>query len=186
MHASGSFTLSTPLAANLSFYSAISKLTSYSFSNGITTFTSSDPNSRFATLVVSTDSAGNITNAILELVEWQTGSSPHSVGDRTAELSIDTYSPSSLTRNNAPCVIVGPDPATFIPDSCNSYGPIGFPLDPAESIATITSASESVSSGPVPTGVPALSEWGGGILTGLLVGVAWLSLRRQGRLTPSA
>lgn len=186
MHVSGSFTLSTPLAPNLSFYSPTGQLTSFSFSNGITTFSSSDPNSRLANFLVSTDSAGNITNTILDLDEWQTGSSPHSAGDRTAELSINTYDPLTFGRNNAPCFLVGISPTTSVADSCNSYGGVGGALDSAESTAFVLSGSWSVSSAPTPAGAPALNEWGGIILTGLLIAVAWRSLRRQERLTPGA
>src|SRR5271168_4093332 len=62
LSASGNFTTSAALAANLSNAVIASDITSYSFSDGLNSFASSDPETRLQRFSVSTDSNGNITS----------------------------------------------------------------------------------------------------------------------------
>jgi hypothetical protein len=59
-------------------------VTSYSFNDGINSYSSGDPNTRFSIFIISTDAAGNIIAGASEvqIQLWQSGSSPHTGGGR--------------------------------------------------------------------------------------------------------
>src|SRR5271167_475911 len=57
---SGSFTVATALAANLSVDTISGELVSYSFTNGLTTFSNTTPGITIDAFYVSTDSSGHI------------------------------------------------------------------------------------------------------------------------------
>jgi hypothetical protein len=105
------------LPNNLVSYANItSQVTNFSFTDGLNTFSSANPNMRVGAFFVQTDAGGNVTIADLSGWLWQTGSTPHSSGDRVAFMQIDTP---DLAYNNGSCPAVGP---TFsgVPDSCAS------------------------------------------------------------------
>ena len=79
---SGSFSLASPLAANLNDFT-ISNVLSFSFSDGHHTFTESTADLRAAIFDVSTDASGNIINWQIEI---GTNFSPSSLGDQRAGL----------------------------------------------------------------------------------------------------
>jgi hypothetical protein len=79
---SGSFSLASPLAANLNDFT-ISNVLSFSFSNGPHTFTESTADLRVATFSVSTDASGNIINWQIEI---GTNFSSSSIGGQRAGL----------------------------------------------------------------------------------------------------
>ena len=113
MRISGWFTTDSPLPPNLPGVTEISPLvTSFRFTDGINSFSSSDPNVRRIQFAVGTDSTGNIlrggdTSIVLQL--WQTGSAPHSTTDRLAFLIIDVMQ--DTAGNNGPCPNVVPGPS---------------------------------------------------------------------------
>jgi len=174
MNLSGSFTVAAPLGTSLVNQNIASQLTSYSFSDGITTFASTDPNSRIFDFVVSTGASGNITSAEIFLEEWQSGASPHMSGDRVALVFIGAGG-TTLAYDNASAIFVGTAPSG-VADASTITTP-----DDATSIANGPSGTWMVS---VPT--PTLGEWETIFLGGLLVTFALLRLRRQERGTPAA
>lgn len=167
MKPSGSFTVATPLGANLSLSNIASQLTAYSFSDGITTYTNSDLKSRVFEFEVSTDASGNITVTRIELQEWQLAGTTHSSGDRYAYMELGTF---ELVLNNDVCALVGASPFSGVSDSCTADAP-----------DSSTSFADNVQTGTwmtvVPT--PTLGEWETIFLGGLLVTIALLRLRRQ-------
>lgn len=68
----GSFTVNAPLAANLALSDISAAVTSYSFNDGINTFTSTDPKARIHYFSLSTDGSGQIVSALIFLEQWQT------------------------------------------------------------------------------------------------------------------
>lgn len=68
----GSFTVSAPLAANLPYSDISAAVTSYSFNDGINTFTSTDPKARIYSFFLNTDGSGQIVGAQIFLEQWQT------------------------------------------------------------------------------------------------------------------
>lgn len=180
---SGQFTTAAPLAANLVNQNIYPMFTSYSFTDGINTYSSGNANSRVYQFQVSTDAGGNVTlgaadSLIIEL--WQTGSNPHSAGNRVATSEI--FPSGDLSFNNFNCALLGTSPFTGVLDNC------------AGAIAD-ASSSQGASSAPgtwsilqagVPTlAVPILSEWAMILLSLLVSGVALraLSVRRRASVT---
>lgn len=134
MSITGSFTTAAPLPPNLPSRTDIPGLvTSYSFTDGINLFSSTDPNSRRYEVRAQTDSSGNIVASGMDisLERWQTGSSPHAVNDRFANVGIGFGHDSAI--NNAPCSeIASPPPSPPVDsDSC-----AGFRTDESHSSAT--------------------------------------------------
>jgi hypothetical protein len=117
------------LASNLSHVTI--NPTSFSFTDGLNTYSSANPNVRGNLFQVSTDAAGNIIlsgSDYIRITLWQTGSSPHAVGDRVA--SIDYNTGSLFATNNSPCPTVIADRCSYgtpTPDASTSqafsYGP---------------------------------------------------------------
>ena len=85
---SGSFSLASPLAANLNDFT-ISNVLSFSFSDGPHTFTESTADLRVATFDVWTDASGNIINWQIEI---GTNFSPSSIGSQRAGLITNHFS----------------------------------------------------------------------------------------------
>jgi hypothetical protein len=193
MRVSGSFTVAAALPANFGPSNIIAQVTSYSFSNGITTFTNTNPNSRIGSFVVATDGTGNISVASgdIYLQLWLTGSSPHSPGDRAADMDVGPGLSGSFTptTNNQACSTVG-TAGSGVTDTCTFFSA----RDSSTSFASNNGGSWTIGPGggpggpgaPAPTGVPALGEWGVILLGFLLAVVAWLRLRRQGGPTLAA
>jgi hypothetical protein len=174
MSVSGSFTLAAALPANFSLQDITSRLVSYSFSDGLTTFTNSDPNVRINFFSVSTDGTGFISNANIELELWQTGSSPHVPGNRLAVLDLagSTSTIVGAGTNNVGCLLLGTG-SSGVADTCTSL--VG---DSSTSTAQANGGSWTGGGSSPPTSVPTLGEWGMIILTGLLSLFAWLRMRQ--------
>jgi hypothetical protein len=191
MSLSGSFTIATALPPNFNVsppgaIDLTPQLISYSFSDGINTYANTNPNTRIYQFVVTTDSAGNINVSSILLELWQSGSLPHSVGDRVSLWN--SNGPSiNVADNDLSCTSVGGGTSSGMTDVC-----LLAITDTSSSSARATQGSWTGGGtgggggggGTPPTTVPTLGEWGMIILTGLLVGFAWLRLRRQDRLTP--
>lgn len=106
MHFAGSFTTASPLAANLVNAHVEAQVTSFSFSDGINTYTSSDANARLVNLQFSTDASGvpTPTSTFIQVQQWTTGTNPHTTSDRVNQSFIDFNADSF---NNAGCSLVG-------------------------------------------------------------------------------
>jgi hypothetical protein len=172
----GHFSTAVPLPSNLPATNIFPQITSFSFNDGVDTYSSSDPNVRVYEFTVGTDAAGNIIvpQDGISLSLWLSGSSPHAVGDRMAFGHVDMAN-TSATHNNS-CDVITNSPITGVTDLC---------------IAGNIDASTSSASGggpgiwqppnvPVAT-IPTLSRWSLVMLT-LLTGVIGFcaSRRRQG------
>lgn len=82
MSQTGSFTVASPLAANLSNVNMAGSLLSFSFADGITTYSSADPSVRIILFNVTTDGAGAITSSFISIDRWMNGTNgAHAPGD---------------------------------------------------------------------------------------------------------
>jgi len=173
MTVTGSFTTATPLAPNLASVDVAAQITTYSFSDGINTYT--PPNGRIIAFQVSTDASGVPTaNTFIDVQVWTTGTSPHKGGDRFSEFFIDVEANST---NNVNCTTVGPNGDAT--DACT-----GAVTDTNSSNAQTPGAGAwSIGGGPpqptVTTPVPTLSQWGLMVLTMMVIALGWLQIRRR-------
>jgi hypothetical protein len=174
MSVAGSVTLSSALAPNLALQSIAPQVIAYSFSDGINTFSNTDPNARLFEFAVATDANGQISNSSVILEVWQSGSSPHQSGDRFGLLEIEGSI--SAGADNVACSAVGTS-VFGAADSCT-----GLALDPATSIASTTTAGTWA----VPLPVPAIGTEATIFLAILLMLSAWLQMRRQERVRRAA
>ena len=106
MNVAGSFTTAAPLAANLLNTDVRGAITSYSFNDGLNTYSSSDPNVRLLAMELSTDASGVPipTQTFIDIQQWTTGSTPHVVGNRFNEIFVDF---NADDFNNSGCTSVG-------------------------------------------------------------------------------
>ena len=156
MSLTGSFTLASALPPNFSGGADItSQVTAYSFSDGVNTYASTNPNSRIYNFAVVTDGSGNITigNILLEL--WQSGSSPHAVGNRVAFIYLNgpafPNGPALPTinqgHNNRICIAVANSAPSGVSDVCQTAS-----LDASTSVASARFGSfAGGGGGPIPT-----------------------------------
>lgn len=168
----GQFTTTVPLGSNLVNQNVFPSVTSYSFSDGLVTYSSADPDSRVDNLVVSTDAIGKIVAFDVVVMLWQTASSPHVAGDRVARFILNSSSVDD-TQNNAPCAAVVTAPSGvpdacvfFFPDASTSYGD------------AIAHGSFSVLGTPQ-AAVPALSGWATILLSLLVAGSLCFASRKS-------
>jgi len=176
----GQFTTAVPLAPNLSSQNILPSVTSYSFTDGVDTYSSADPNARVDDFVVSTDSSGNISAFDVKIIIWQTGTSPHTAGDRVARFDVSSSS-TDITENDAPCVVVVIAPSgvsdacvTFAPDGSTSFGD------------AITHGAFSILAVPAPAPIPTLSGWSMLLLSLFVTGTALRGLNPAPRTATSS
>jgi len=169
MRVSGSFTTATPLAANLPGTNVASQITAYSFTDGLTTYASTDVNTYGGTFTVATDATGAVTLALINVGQWQAG--PHTTSGRINRFSI-LATGMTLAYNNNPCA-AAPTTAT-----CTN----GVATDSNSSTAQSPATANAWTTTPdAVTTVPTLSEWGMIILSSLLaLGTLVTMRRRQG------
>ena len=172
MAVSGSFTVPSLIAPGQNNKDISNELTSWSFSDGLSTISSTDPNARVYVFAVSTNAGGLIlsTNILVEL--WQSGSSPHQAyTDRFAWMRISATSEEAVY--NDLCVNVGTAPNLLAqPDTClNDNGISG-------SYSSQASGSGAWSGGGLATVTPTLGQWGMICLTLLLLLFALSRLRQ--------
>ena len=172
----GQFTTASPLAPNLPQASVLAQVTSYSFSDGVNSYASSDPNARVIEFKVATDAAGAISGWTVELDVWESGTSPHTAGDLVSSMNV--IGAGDLVLDSANCSTVGTS-VEGIGDSCTSTtgGSVASNLS---SPGTWSIVATPVA--PVAVAVPTLSEWMTLALALLLASVAAVGLRR-GRVT---
>jgi hypothetical protein len=108
----GWFTTASPLPPGLPVTGIY--VTSYSFSDGLNTYSSADPNSRVHSFMVGTDASGDIGAVHLAFSVWKTGSAPHAPGDRVSFMgTISGEVDAGL--NNLRCDSVG---LAYVADTC--------------------------------------------------------------------
>lgn len=174
MAASATFTTAAPLAPNLTNANISGQITSFSFSDGVSTFASSDANVRLYVAEVSTSATGQITGAFLIVERWQTGT-PHSAGDR-----VDLFALTSLAAayNNHICLSTGTSPASGVADVCTNID-----ADSNSSSAFGGAVTWIAPAAPVAKSIPTVSEWGL-IIMSALMGVAGLVVARRKKINP--
>ncbi len=170
----GSFRLNAPLAPNLAASNlAAADVTSYSFSNGVTTFDSTDPNVRLNQIQVSTDGAGVVTSFAIWLNRWNV--LPHAPGDgangRLGYMSVTEWN--QYAQHNMTCDAVGTAPSGTT-DACTSNS-AGTDTTSATAATINTLTAATVAPAPVPT----LSEWAMILLGLMLAGGAALHIQRR-------
>ncbi len=172
---SGQFTTANPLAPNLVNAVISGLITSYSFSDGINTYSNTNPNARIFDFTVNTDANGNINfSSNINLQLWQTGSGSHTVADRVAVIQIAGAGIANAYNNEA-CQGVATSANTGVADTC--IVPTSTPN--ATSSATASSPVGVWTKATVPNSIPTLSEWGMIVLASLLALGTLLTLRRQ-------
>lgn len=169
----GQFTTAVPLGSNLVNQNVFPSLTSYSFSDGLVTYSSANPNSRVDNFVVSTDAIGRIVAFDVVVMLWQTGSSPHVAGDRVARFILSSPGVDD-TQNNAPCVAVVTAPSG-VPDACLFFTP-----DASTSYGDAIAHGSFSELGTPQAAVPALSGWAT-ILLSLLMASSLCFVSRESK-----
>lgn len=113
---SGRLALPDRLPPNMPGTDIYPLVTSFTFSDGINTYASSDPAVRVVVMVVATDSNGNLSGVSLGIARWLTGSSPHAVGDRTSGFGVGVNF-GAVTHNDT-CASIGVSPTSGVADAC--------------------------------------------------------------------
>jgi hypothetical protein len=172
----GSFTLAAPLGPNFSAATDITnQIIAYSLSDGINTFTNTNTASRIYGFQVGTDGAGNVNVVTINVELWQTGTSPHAIGNRVALIGLNGPSVNQ-GFNNYSCTAVGPGP-NLVPDICQAAV-----LDPGSSNATANVIIFNPGFTPTTPATPAATPVPASLLL-MLVGLAacgiYLATRRR-------
>ena len=169
MRPTGTFTTSTRLAANLVAANVAPLVTSYRFSDGLTTYSSADANSRLHTLTATTDATGAILDITAVVERWQAGPGPHVAGDRFDLVQL--FAVVDIAVHNASCTGVGAGPSGVV-DACT-----GAATDAASSTAnsTPTTLFALLAAG---NSVPTLTELALMLLALLMAGAGMARLRR--------
>lgn len=173
MTPTGSFTTSSPLGANLGNASIKASITSFTFNDGINTYSSSDSAVRLHSAQVSTNAGGTITATNFIVERWLSGTSPHAVNDLFSYTLVNNTT--FQGHQNSLCGSIGASSGTA--DTCLSE--VG--AHTSRSIAlgapyTWSSAAAPVAS--APAAIPTLSEWGI-ILTTAFLGLAGFAILRR-------
>ena len=147
-----------------------SDITSFSFNNGVTTFSSGDPNVRVNEVRVTTV-GGNVTTFNIWLNRWRT--LPHTTADdETGRFEYLLVSQNyQLAIYNLICDTVGTAPSGTT-DTCTRNG-TGVDTTRAE-----TSVRNTLTA-PAPAPVPTLSEWAMILLGLMLAGGAAIQIQRR-------
>ncbi|MDA8457201.1 IPTL-CTERM sorting domain-containing protein [Acidovorax sp. GBBC 3334] len=172
---SGSFTTAGALPANAANLEIGSTVTSYSFSNGLDTVASTDTNARLNTLRISTDASGNITSVnVMQIVLWQSGTAPHTAGNRFAAFVV--AGTNGTSTHNSSCATTGTG-NSGVTDTCLT----ATVTDTSRSTGNNSPVSVSMAAAPVATtaAIPTLSEWGLILMASLLGMFGIARLRRQ-------
>jgi hypothetical protein len=172
MNTDGSFTGPTRLAPNLPGVDITAALTSFTFNDGLTTYSSTDPQVRVYQFLVATDATGAITAVNILIERWQTGGAVHVLGDRFDYINI-VGAGQVLAQHNFPCTAVGPSPAGTA-DSCTGTVP-----DASSSTASAAAAGV-FALGAAAEPIPTLGEYAL-LLLAALMGIAGAAgVRRNG------
>lgn len=172
MNVSGTFNVPT-LAANLVNSEIGATLTSFSFNDGINTYSSADPAVRIGRFQVTTNASGALTSANILVEKWLTGATPHTTADYFSLFSISGSSVAQVYHNTR-CAGLGTAPSG-VTDFCviNSSG---------TQLSEAQGATVSYSGGGAPvaaTPVPTLNEYALMLLASLMAGFAGWKLRKR-------
>lgn len=169
--ATGSFTTAAPLPANASG-NFLPSVQSFQFSDGVTTYDSTDPNVRVRQFDLTTDGSGQITGFTIRIQRWRnlpaaTGDTANSRLDMITLITAQTAGEENMRCNFS----IGVSPAGA-PDSCNGWdGSTDYSYGSINAGGTWSSVSAAV--------VPTLGEWAMLLLTLLLAGGAAVHLGRR-------
>ena len=164
MAETGSFTTAVPLAANLFNQDIKAQVTSFTFSDGLTTYASSDP--QVTLMSVEATTTGGVLHFSASLLRWQTPA-PHANGDHLDVMWIDDGG-----QHNAVCsdVVVNPQG-----DRCHTSLANGvfssWRSDLLEGTWTATGLPPVAANA-----VPTLGEWGLLLLALLMISVGWMTM----------
>lgn len=171
MKQTGSFTVAAALAPNLASADVTGSVTSYSFSDGINTYSNTNPDDRILAFVVATDASGNITGSTIYFEKWLSGTNgSHAPLDKVAGMQLGVTS-----FHNAPCYTLGVSPFSGVQEVCINFDP----NDPAASFAVSPAVSWASSAATAPTPVPTLSEWAMVIMGSLMALIAVRKMRHS-------
>ncbi|MDP5240314.1 hypothetical protein Q9Q94_12295 [Uliginosibacterium sp. 31-16] len=106
MGVNGSFKPASPLAANLTNQDISASLESFSFSDGINTYASTDSSVRVFYFQVTTDANARITALSIKLQQWKSGVATHVAGDRYSEAFVSS-SGGTYGHHNWTCNSIG-------------------------------------------------------------------------------
>lgn len=174
MNASGSFTLSTALAPSSSFADLSSSVTAYSFSDGINTYSNTNPNDRIYRLSVTTNAAGDISTFTILIEKWLSGTNGAHVASNKFSYIFLTNATTQVF-NNRSCGNVAASPFTSVADTCTQdLGGTGSSSATGPA-ATINSVAPQQSAQAIPT----LSEWAMIILASLMALCTTWYIKRQ-------
>lgn len=168
MRFQGSFSTAANLAPNLVNAEITPLLTGYSFSDGLTTYSSADAQSRVVQMRVDTDAGGNITVFSVALQRWQGAAAPHVVGDRHDLVSVAAGSgPSPF--HNLQCAAVGVSGSNGVADVCTAQA---FDASSSQTGQNLEALPVLVAAAATP--VPTLTQWA---LVALALALAALGFR---------
>ncbi|KRD22113.1 MULTISPECIES: IPTL-CTERM sorting domain-containing protein [Acidovorax] len=166
MAQAGSFTTAAPLPGNLNFTDITAQVTSFSFSDGLTTYSSSDPQVTLVSVMATT--TGGILEFGVIVQRWQ-ASAPHAVGDHLDQMNIHLGGSHNAECQTVPvsttqgAIMCG---TTYVGDVYSSWHDTN-----TGGVWTLAATPPAA-----PTAVPTLGEWGLVLLAGLL---AALGLRQR-------
>jgi len=174
MGASGSFEVPL-LAPNLVNSNISASVTAYSFTDGINTYSSTDPDSRKFLFQVTTNASGILTSANILVEKWLTGTRPHTTADYFSYLQ---FSGSSVPQayHNDRYITVGvsggeTDVCTVQASETTRSRGIG---------ATVSYSGGGLLAATTTAAIPTLSDYALLLLGALIAGVAGWQLRRRG------
>lgn len=178
LSATGTFSTVIPLAASLPPSTDITPdITGFSFSDGLTTYRSSDPLTHLMRAYAQTDATGAVTAIDIYVQRWQSGT-PQAVGGRIDTLVLGHASASAY--HNGYCPVYNGPPKSFAKAAGGTCS--GFGQDANTSFALVNAGALPVPVASAPSAaVPALGPFGL-LMTGLLasvVGMAALHARRK-------
>lgn len=113
----GSFTTAAPLAANLPVANQFAVVTGFSFSDGVTTFSSGNANARLYQVEFGTDAAGVPSGVVIRIQQWQQAAPHDATNDRYDELQILAITGG---LRNAQCTLFMASPDTGVADACGN------------------------------------------------------------------
>lgn len=113
----GSFTTAVPLAANLPVADRSAALTGYSFSDGVTTYSSANANARLYQVEFGTDAAGVPSGVVIRIQQWQQAAPHDATNDRYDELQIAGL---VAGLRNVQCTMFIASPHTGVADGCGN------------------------------------------------------------------
>ncbi|BEP96928.1 hypothetical protein GmRootA79_53130 (plasmid) [Acidovorax sp. A79] len=171
MGQAGSFSTASPLPNNLSNQDIMAQVTSFSFTDGLTTYASSDPQVSLAYITATT--MGGVLDLAVAVQRWQTPA-PHAQGDHIDFMNIHYGGAHNGLCNAPPGLTVQGAVMCGNIDSGDAYSS-QWDGEPGGTWALSATP-------PTPGGVnavPTLGEWGLLLLSALMVGVGAWRWRKQ-------